>query len=89
MPTCQDEIALFAAYLADELSPALVTAFEHHLSACSDCAAFLRTYEKTVEITRELLQVERPRRGFLSPSFATRAASDVISTASNGMKPST
>ena len=47
-----------------EMTPARRDAFAAHLHACPDCAAFLQTYHKTVELTRSFLRVrsanERP-----------------------------
>jgi anti-sigma factor RsiW len=33
----------------------LTAAFEAHMGRCSDCAAFLKTYKKTIEATRAFL----------------------------------
>lgn len=53
---CQDEVGLIGDYLTNNLSEAESLAFEAHLSACGDCAAFLATYKKTIEVTRSLLR---------------------------------
>jgi anti-sigma factor RsiW len=49
------EVAFIADYLSSELDAAERSAFEDHLNACSDCAAFLQTYKKTAELTRAFL----------------------------------
>ena len=58
MVTCENEIALIAAYVASELSPQILVAFEKHLQDCRECAAFLQTYKKTIEITRAFLKAQ-------------------------------
>ena len=64
--TCEKETALIADYLASDLSPGNLAAFEKHLEECPDCKAFLQTYKKTIEITRSFLELEsvkaRPRK---------------------------
>jgi hypothetical protein len=52
---CEDEIALIGDYLLADLRPAVRRSFEIHLAECRDCAAFLRTYMKTIEVTRAVL----------------------------------
>ena len=54
--TCEDEIAVIGDYLSSDLDPQVLRSFENHLEGCQDCAAFLRTYKKTVEITRAFLR---------------------------------
>jgi len=54
--TCKNEIALLADYLSSSLSPRLLEAFEKHIGHCPDCAAFLQTYRKTIEVTRNILK---------------------------------
>src|ERR1700741_2863902 len=56
--TCEDEIALLADYLSSSLSPRVLITFEAHLEDCRDCAAFLWTYKKTIEVTRSFLEVQ-------------------------------
>lgn len=55
-PTCKDEVRLIAEYLAARLDEATIEAFEKHLRQCADCAAFLNTYKKTIEISRSVLR---------------------------------
>jgi anti-sigma factor RsiW len=63
--TCKDEIALIADYLSSSLSAGTTTVFEQHLKGCPDCVAFLQTYKKTIEVTRDFLKMQalrdRPR----------------------------
>jgi anti-sigma factor RsiW len=62
---CQEEVSFIGDYLANNLTAASRHVFETHLSACPDCAAFLHTYKKTIEITRSYLRTQatqiRPR----------------------------
>jgi anti-sigma factor RsiW len=66
--SCEEEVRFIGDFLNGNLTAASRRAFESHLSACPDCAAFLHTYEKTIEITRSFLrlqttQVRPPRAG--------------------------
>jgi hypothetical protein len=67
-PTCKDEVGLIADYLAGSLAPPVLVAFEEHLGLCPDCAAFLKTYKKTIEVTKSFLKIQsfeiglKPRR---------------------------
>lgn len=56
--TCATEVALIGDYLASRLSSQTLNAFEKHLDDCPDCASFLRTYKKTMEVTRSFLRLE-------------------------------
>ena len=56
--SCQEEVGLTGDYLSDNLSAANRKAFESHLRLCPDCAAFLQTYKKTIEITRSFLRLD-------------------------------
>lgn len=56
--TCATEVALIGDYLASRLSSRVLNAFEKHLKDCPDCASFLRTYKKTIEVTRSFLRLE-------------------------------
>ena len=58
--TCQDAIALLAEYLEDELGPSLLAAFEHHLSTCAPCVAYLNTYRQTRALGAAASRVEMP-----------------------------
>ncbi|HSF58669.1 MAG TPA: zf-HC2 domain-containing protein [Candidatus Binatia bacterium] len=73
MNTCENETALIGDYVSSSLSPRVTAAFEKHLQACPDCAAFLTTYKKTIEATRAFLKVKpaRPRELVLRPAAGT------------------
>jgi anti-sigma factor RsiW len=59
-------VALIAGYLSSDLDPQRCQAFENHLKICDDCAAFLHTYKKTIELTRAFLA--GPARDTRSPA---------------------
>ena len=50
-------------YLSDSIAPRMREDFEHHLSLCPDCVAFLKTYKKTIEATRAFLKSQTPNHG--------------------------
>lgn len=52
--TCK-EIILdhLADYLDKTLSPGVVADLERHLAACAACLAYLNTYKKTRDLTRQ------------------------------------
>jgi hypothetical protein len=49
-------VKLIGDYLAGRLRRRAAAAFEHHLSQCPDCEAFLKTYKKTIELTTSFLR---------------------------------
>ena len=53
--TCRQETDFLARYLAAELHGKTLEAFEHHLTLCPDCVAFIETYKATIALTREFL----------------------------------
>lgn len=57
--SCQEEVNLIGDYLYENLSAAKRRAFESHLAACPECAAFLATYKKTIALTRSFLHLAR------------------------------
>jgi len=64
--SCQAAITLIGNYLAGSITLRAREDFEHHLGLCPDCAAFLKTYKKTIEVTRAFLRSQTPnprRRG--------------------------
>jgi len=58
--TCKKEVDFIADYLSSGLAPLQSKAFESHLKLCPDCVAFLKTYKKTVELTRVFLSGTAP-----------------------------
>jgi len=55
--TCQDVIGLLLDYLERTLGPATLASLERHLADCAACVAYLRTYRKTRDLTREATKV--------------------------------
>jgi anti-sigma factor RsiW len=51
---CREIAELLLDYTTGELDPETAAAFEEHLRLCPDCLAFLKTYKKTVQVTRSL-----------------------------------
>jgi anti-sigma factor RsiW len=56
--TCKQATSLIADYVTGRLPATVVRSFEKHLAICPDCVAFLKTYKKTVELTRGFLDRE-------------------------------
>lgn len=50
--TCEQIAGLIVDYVTNEMPPLLSKAFDWHLRQCSDCRAFLRTYQETIRTTR-------------------------------------
>src|SRR5262245_42661836 len=63
-PSCEAEVSMIGDYLTGSMAPRLRDEFEQHVSLCPDCATFLKTYRKTIEVTRAFLrsQALSPRR---------------------------
>ena len=58
--TCQQAIDVLADYLEATLDPDAGRELESHLAGCAACVAYLNTYRKTQELTRQAGQVEMP-----------------------------
>lgn len=77
--TCKQATSLIADYLAGTLAPEVTSELEHHLGACPDCVAFLKTYKKTIQATQSLLlsgifpELERTRQQALHKSIGNRS----------------
>jgi anti-sigma factor RsiW len=50
---CQGFVDALGAYRDDELTPVERLRTDEHLAACGKCAAYLRGYERTIELARE------------------------------------
>ncbi len=53
--TCRELNDFLLQYLSAELTPEVRTTFEAHLRDCPPCAAYLKSYEDTVALTRAVL----------------------------------
>ena len=51
--TCQQLIDFIMSYLDGELPADQRAEFDRHMSACRSCVDYLKTYEKTVLLTKE------------------------------------
>jgi anti-sigma factor RsiW len=48
--TCRDFIEFLMQYLSGELSEADRREFDHHLSICRACVAYMKAYQQAVEL---------------------------------------
>ena len=48
--TCRDFADFMADYLSGELLPETTAQFEHHLTVCPNCVAYLTNYRQTVSL---------------------------------------
>jgi anti-sigma factor RsiW len=49
---CKDVIDFLDDYVAMQLAPAQLAPFEAHLTACSECRAYLDSYRRTMALGR-------------------------------------
>jgi anti-sigma factor RsiW len=52
--TCKEAIDVLADYIEASLTPELADELERHLHDCAPCRAYLSTYRKTRELTRQV-----------------------------------
>jgi anti-sigma factor RsiW len=50
--TCQQLTDFIVDYRSGALSPDVRTQFDAHLAACTDCVAYLKSYEETIRLAR-------------------------------------
>jgi hypothetical protein len=53
--TCKEAVSAMGDYLAAALTPKHRLHIDQHLKDCAECAAFLRTYKKTIEAMHNAL----------------------------------
>jgi hypothetical protein len=58
--TCGQIADLVVDFITDSLAPRVKRDFVQHLAACPDCAAFLNTYKKTIQLTRSVKVEDMP-----------------------------
>lgn len=58
MLTCEDVNRFLAAYLEDDVPPALRRRYEKHVERCSVCGAYLRQYRDTIDLTRQSAEID-------------------------------
>ena len=51
--TCREFADFMADYLSGELLPETTAQFEHHLTVCPNCVAYLSNYRQTVSLGRQ------------------------------------
>lgn len=56
MITCREFEDFVLSYLDDELTPAQNRVFKTHLLVCRECRDYLNAYQRSTELTKELLQ---------------------------------
>ncbi len=54
--TCREFAEFMADYLSGELPPAQRAGFDRHLAVCPTCVTYLRDYEATIRIGRQVFQ---------------------------------
>jgi anti-sigma factor RsiW len=71
--TCQELVELVTEYLDDALRPEDRAKFEHHLSICDGCSAYLRQMRETIRVTGTLSEdhLEPAQRHRLLEAFRT------------------
>ena len=60
MLTCRDVIGLLMEYLEWTLGADVVGRFETHLERCPPCEAYVNTYRKIPELTRQVTRTAMP-----------------------------
>ena len=58
--TCREAIELFSDYLESAMSAEALAELERHLGDCAPCVAYLNTFRRSRELTREASEVEMP-----------------------------
>lgn len=57
---CQDVFAKLSEYLDRELPSGACADLDRHIAGCEPCIRFIESLRKSVSLTRELGEVERP-----------------------------
>jgi len=60
--TCKQISDLVLDYLTDKMRPRTKRDFQQHLRICPDCVNFVRTYRKTVKVTRSVRYEDIPSK---------------------------
>ena len=56
---CSEVLEFLWAYVAGELPPERVHELDRHLAVCPSCVAYLDSYRKTIELSRESFQPDQ------------------------------
>jgi hypothetical protein len=70
--TCRTAVNLIPDYLSTRINVSGAMAFHSHIDDCTDCAAILRTYRKTIELTRTFLHRPSRTSAARNPAFFRR-----------------
>ena len=54
--TCRDLTQFLMDYLSEELPPGQRAAFDEHLGDCPECVAYLKSYQATVKLGRDVFR---------------------------------
>jgi len=57
---CKELIGFLAEYLEGSLDPKVRAEFEHHLSLCPPCVAYLKSYTQTVQLSKAAFEESPP-----------------------------
>jgi anti-sigma factor RsiW len=52
--TCRELIELLGERLSGDLAPGLRASVDAHLLGCAECTAYLRSYETTIRLAKEV-----------------------------------
>lgn len=64
---CRDVVENIIEYIESELDDKTLEELEKHLAQCPECAAFVKTYKKMLELTGRLKE-----RTFVTPEIRAR-----------------
>lgn len=68
--TCREFADFMSDYLSGELAPAVRARFDGHLTVCPDCVTYLKDYEATIRIGRQVFSTpEAPVPGDVPESL--------------------
>jgi predicted anti-sigma-YlaC factor YlaD len=52
--TCRELADFVGDYLSGELAPEVRAVFDEHLAECAECVTYLRSYEDTIRLARDV-----------------------------------
>lgn len=56
--TCRELTEFLIDYVDGSLAPAARAAFDEHLARCPDCVAYVRNYEETIRLGKDVCRDE-------------------------------
>ena len=75
MSKCRDTNNLMHDYVEGALKPSMSQELERHLADCPGCVAFMKTYQRTIDLSKELrcedvpLQLRSKLRSFIKQNL--------------------